>query len=59
MQQKGLISSYKFAQLVAQRKNTLTFSECIIAPALSIITTMLGKEATEKVQNAPVSNDTI
>lgn len=60
MPEKGLIASYKVAQLIAKRKKAHTDAESIIAPAVAIIVeTMLGKEATEKVKKVPLSNDTI
>ena len=58
--EKGLVASYRVAQLIAQLKKAHTDAESIIAPALAIIAeTMLAKEATEKVKKVPLSNHTI
>jgi zinc finger BED domain-containing protein 5/7/8/9 len=58
--EKGLIASYKVAQLLAKRKKAHTEAESIIAPALAIIVeTMLGSDAAAKVKKVPLSNDTI
>jgi hypothetical protein len=58
--EKGLIASYKVAQLIAKRKKAHTEAESIIAPALAIIVeTMLGSDAAAKVKTVPLSNNTI
>lgn len=58
--EKGLIASYKVAQLLAKRKKAHTDAESVIAPALAIVVeTVLGFDAAEKVKRVPLSNDTI
>uniref|UniRef100_A0A8C4XCW1 Uncharacterized protein n=1 Tax=Erpetoichthys calabaricus TaxID=27687 RepID=A0A8C4XCW1_ERPCA len=58
--EKGLIASYKVAQLLAKRKKAHTEAESVIAPALAIaVETILGPDAAEKVKKVPLSNDTI
>lgn len=58
--EKGLIASYKVAQLIAQRKKAHTDAESIIAPAVAIIVeSMLGPEAAAKVKTVPLSDDTM
>lgn len=57
---KGLVASYKVAQLLAKRKKAHSEGETIIAPALAIVVeTILGPEAAEKVKKVPLSNDTM
>ena len=58
--EKGLVASYKVAQLLAKRKKGHSDGETIIAPALAIVVeTILGPEAAEKIKKVPLSNDTM
>lgn len=59
--EKGLIASYKVAQLLAKRKIVHTDAESVIAPALAIVVeTMLGADAAKKVKkHYPLSKNTI
>ena len=54
------MASYQVAYRVARCKKPHNIAEKLILPAaLDIITTMLGSEFARKVQNIPLSNDTI
>ena len=60
MAEKGLIASYKVAQLLAKRKKAHMQAESVIAPALAIVVeTILGPDTAEKVMRVSLSNDTI
>ena len=52
--EKGLISSYKVAQLLAKCKKAHTEAESVIALALAIVVeTILGPDAAEKATESP------
>ena len=58
--EKGLVASYKVAQLLAKRKKGHSDGETIIAPALAIVVeTIIGPEAAEEIKKVPLSNDTM
>ena len=49
--EKGLVASYKVAQLLGQRKKASSEGETIIAPGLAIVVeTILGPVAAEKIK---------
>ena len=49
--EKGLIASYKVAQLLAKRKKAHTDAESVIAPVLAIVVeTVLGIDAAKKLK---------
>lgn len=57
---KGLLSSYQIAQIIAKAGFPHSTGERIIKPAFEILLgTMLGQESTAVLNSIPLSNDTI
>ncbi|XP_029654862.1 zinc finger BED domain-containing protein 5-like [Octopus sinensis] len=58
--QKALEASYLVAELIFKNRKNHTIGEKLILPACKIIVSkILGKEATKKIDNIPLSNNTI